>query len=152
MFHDIQIVIIKKFCRCIECRYKEEWLYIYWSDLFGQNFVRTDGRKKVTLQDQQSFLGNGYFVLLILGLCHVSVGTQRWYNGASWRYIDVDTPLYQRCVPTGTWMSVMACLFFLLMSLVEGGGRVVKRCVSYVTGRPTDIGLQFGKACYPCSR
>ena len=33
------------------------------------------------------------------------------------------------------------------------GGRVVRSCrVSYVTGRPTDFGLQLGKACYPCSR
>ena len=33
---------------------------------------------------------------------------------------------------------------------ILGGGRVVRRCcVSYITA---DIGLQLGKACYPCSR
>ena len=33
------------------------------------------------------------------------------------------------------------------------GDRVVQRChVYYVTGGPTDIGLQLGKACYPPSR
>ena len=34
-----------------------------------------------------------------------------------------------------------------------GWGWVRQRCrVSYVTGRPTDICLQLGKACYPCRR
>ena len=32
------------------------------------------------------------------------------------------------------------------------GGRVVRRCRVMSPGRPTDIGLQLGKACYPCSR
>ena len=31
-----------------------------------------------------------------------------------------------------------------------GGGEGIVYLTS--TGRPTDIGLQLGKACYPCSR
>ena len=39
----------------------------------------------------------------------------------------------------------------------EGGGGRIVGCGEggvYLTspGRPTDIGLQLGKACYPCSR
>ena len=37
-----------------------------------------------------------------------------------------------------------------LMGALVGCGEGVKYLMSL--GRPTDIGLQFGKACYPCSR
>ena len=39
--------------------------------------------------------------------------------------------------------------FFFLQGVVGSGNGVV-----YLTspGRPTEIGLQLGKACYPCSR
>ena len=41
----------------------------------------------------------------------------------------------------------------LIYGISPGGGWVRRRCrVSYVTGHSTDIGLQLGKACYPCSR
>ena len=40
-----------------------------------------------------------------------------------------------------------------LILLIKGGGRVWRRRhVYYVPGHPTDIGLQLGKAYYPCSR
>ena len=32
------------------------------------------------------------------------------------------------------------------------GSRVVGRCRVSSPGHPTDVGLQLGKACYPCSR
>ena len=45
-------------------------------------------------------------------------------------------------------------LHWLPITLVSPGVVGWCECVVYLTspGRPTDTGLQFGKACYPCSR
>ena len=41
----------------------------------------------------------------------------------------------------------------IVISIYLGGGWVVRRCCLLTSpGRPTDIDLQLGKACYPCSR
>ena len=50
--------------------------------------------------------------------------------------------------------------FYVFLKIVGGGGGVGGgwggggKGVVYLTstGRPTDIGLQLGKACWPCSR
>ena len=43
-------------------------------------------------------------------------------------------------------------LHFLTLRGAGGGGLGEARVYLTSLGRPTDIGLQFGKACYPCSR
>ena len=50
-------------------------------------------------------------------------------------------------------LRVTEYLDFNIYHAMGGDGRVV-RGVVYLTspGRPTDIGLQLGKDCYPCSR
>ena len=54
-------------------------------------------------------------------------------------------------------LSTCSNFTYVLISGIRSGrgGGVVGRCEGavYLTspGRPTDIGLQLGKACYPCS-
>ena len=57
-------------------------------------------------------------------------------------------------------LAIMESISIFSKSIIMSGSNlpwgVVGWCegVVYLTspGRPTDIGLQFGKACYPCSR
>ena len=56
--------------------------------------------------------------------------------------------------PMVSTLDMFVCCLFILFHLYHSMG-VVGWCEGavYLTslGRPTDIGLQLGKACYPCS-
>ena len=52
--------------------------------------------------------------------------------------------------------SILLRIITLLLGILHQFSGMVGWCEGVVylmsPGRPTDIGLQFGKACYPCSR
>ena len=54
-------------------------------------------------------------------------------------------------------MYMIRCVFIMfttyVLSLMSGDGWLSVAKVSFTSpGRPTDIGIQLGKACYPCSK
>ena len=67
----------------------------------------------------------------------------------------ITTPVYCHNVGADDNDGILIMILYALSMLLCHQGMV--RCgegVLYLTspGRPTDIGLQLGKACYPCSR